>query len=73
MEEVRIHTNAIKLSQFLKLTGLVYTGGETKEFINRNSVFVNGNIEKCKGKQLQLGDVITINDKKYILVSEKCL
>ncbi|MCM1514402.1 MAG: RNA-binding S4 domain-containing protein [Anaeroplasma bactoclasticum] len=73
MEEVRIHTNAIKLSQFLKLTGLVYTGGETKEFIDKNRVFINGNIEKCKGKKLQLGDVVIINDKKFVLVSEKCL
>lgn len=72
MEEVKIHTSSIKLSQFLKLTGLVYTGGETKEFVDKNTVFVNGIEEKCKGKQLKLGDVISINNKKYILVSEKC-
>lgn len=72
MEEVKIHTNTIKLSQFLKLVGLIYTGGEAKEFISENDVLINGNIEKCKGKQLQLGDVVAVNNKKYILVSEKC-
>lgn len=72
MEEVKIYTSSIKLSQFLKLTGLVYTGGETKEFVNENSVFVNGIEEKCKGKQIKIGDVVSVNGKKYILVSEKC-
>lgn len=73
MEEVKIYTSSIKLSQFLKITGLVFTGGETKEFVNENNVFINGIEEKCRGKQLKLGDVVSINGKKYILVSEKCL
>lgn len=73
MEEVKIYTSSIKLSQFLKITGLVFTGGETKEFVNENTVFINGIEEKCRGKQLKLGDVVSINGKKYILVSEKCL
>lgn len=48
----------IRLDDFLKLTGLVATGGEAKVRIQSGEVTLNGEIETRRRKQLVLGDVI---------------
>jgi ribosome-associated protein len=48
----------IRLNDFLKLTGLVATGGEAKVRIQSGEVTLNGEIETRRRKQLVLGDVI---------------
>lgn len=59
---------AVKLDQFLKFQGLVATGGEAKLRIQRGDVRVNGTIETRRGRQLALGDAVTI-DGQELLVS----
>ncbi len=59
---------AVKLDQFLKFQGLVATGGEAKLRIQRGDVRVNGAIETRRGRQLALGDAVTI-DGCELLVS----
>ena len=59
---------AVKLDQFLKFQGLVATGGEAKLRIQRGDVRVNGAIETRRGRQLALGDAVTI-DGRELLVS----
>ncbi len=58
----------MKLDQFLKFQGLVATGGEAKLRIQRGDVRVNGAIETRRGRQLALGDAVTI-DGRELLVS----
>ncbi|MBM5824162.1 MAG: RNA-binding S4 domain-containing protein [Cyanobacteria bacterium M_surface_10_m2_119] len=58
----------MKLDQFLKFQGLVATGGEAKLRIQRGDVRVNGTIETRRGRQLALGDAVTI-DGQELLVS----
>jgi len=58
----------VKLDQFLKFQGLVATGGEAKLRIQRGDVRVNGTIETRRGRQLALGDAVTI-DGQELLVS----
>ncbi len=58
----------MKLDQFLKFQGLVATGGEAKLRIQRGDVRVNGAIETRRGRQLALGDAVTI-DGSELLVS----
>lgn len=72
MKVIKIQTNSIKLGQFLKLSGIVFSGGETKKFILENDVFVNEKIEKSRGKQLFNGDVISVNGQKYQIEVVKC-
>jgi ribosome-associated protein len=50
----------IRLGQFLKLAGLLDTGGETKERIAAGEVEVNGEVDTRRGRQLHRGDVITV-------------
>jgi ribosome-associated protein len=49
----------IKLDQFLKLKGLVQTGGQAKLLIQAGEVKVNGSIETRRGRKLVKGDRIS--------------
>ena len=50
----------IQLAQFLKLQGLVGTGGEAKILIQRGDVRVNGAIETRRGRRLHPGDAVEL-------------
>jgi ribosome-associated protein len=56
---------SIKLDQFLKLQGLVGTGGQAKLLIQDGSVFVNGTVETRRGRKLTAGDRISIEGQTY--------
>ena len=47
----------VKLNQFLKIAGIVYTGGEGKEIITEGKVKVNGETETRRGKKIRKGDL----------------
>lgn len=50
----------IRLAQFLKLHGLVETGGHAKAEIQSGQVLVNGEVETRRGRRLQPGDVVEV-------------
>ncbi|MCL6435247.1 MAG: RNA-binding S4 domain-containing protein [Leptolyngbyaceae cyanobacterium HOT.MB2.61] len=52
-------TNTIKLDQFLKLVGVVQTGGEAKLLIQAGEVKVNGAVETRRGRKLVPGDRVS--------------
>ncbi|WP_421654813.1 RNA-binding S4 domain-containing protein [Leptothermofonsia sp. ETS-13] len=54
-----IDTNTIKLDQFLKLVGVVQTGGEAKLLIQAGEVKVNGTVETRRGRKLVAGDRVS--------------
>ena len=56
METIAIHTETIRLDAFLKLTGLVDTGGQAKALIQGGEVLVNGEPCLMRGKKLREGD-----------------
>lgn len=70
MVEIKIHSEPITLGQFLKFSGLIYSGGEVKIYLEENDVFVNKISEKRRGKKLFSGDIVQINDQKYVLTLE---
>lgn len=57
----------IQLDQFLKLKGLVPTGGQAKILIQGGGVRVNGVIETRRKKKLSPGDVIEFFGKEVIV------
>ncbi len=57
---MKIRDNTIKLNQFLKLMGIVPTGGQAKLIIQGGGVLVNGAIETRRGKRLVPGDMVTV-------------
>lgn len=68
LEEITINTKQIKLSQFLKWSGIVGTGGEAKSLIENGQVKVNGKIETTRGFLLSDGDLIQLADCKLKVV-----
>ncbi len=61
MTDVEIHTDTIRLDQFLKLAGAVPSGGIVKELIAAEAILRNGEIETARRRKLVVGDVITID------------
>jgi ribosome-associated protein len=57
----------LKLDQFLKLQGLVATGGEAKLRIQRGDVRVNGLVETRRGRQLCLGDAVSLDGRERLV------
>jgi ribosome-associated protein len=62
---LKINTEHITLSQFLKLVGLIGTGGQAKDFIAQNPILVNGLVAEQRGKKLFPGDVVQVNKKVF--------
>jgi ribosome-associated protein len=60
-EDLRIMVTEkkIQLDQFMKLTGLVGTGGQAKLVIQGGEVLVNGILETRRKKKLDIGDSVT--------------
>ena len=60
----------VRLGQFLKLAGLVATGGEAKRLIQGGQVLVNGEVETRRKRQLHAGDEVAVGDQVYVVVVE---
>lgn len=58
MQEVKIHTEYIKLDDLLKFAGLLGTGGMAKAVIQDGLVKVNGEICTMRGKKLRGGETV---------------
>jgi len=67
MEKVKINTEYIKLSQFIKYIGIAENGAHAKEIISNEIIFVNSEKENRRGKKLYINDIIEIDNKKYII------
>ena len=57
----------MKLDQFLKLVGVVQTGGEAKLIIRSGKITVNGIVENRRGRKLFYGDQIIFANETYIV------
>ena len=58
IEDVSIGGEMIRLGQFLKFAGVLDSGGDVKEAIIDGFVTVNGEVDRRRGRQLQLGDIV---------------
>jgi ribosome-associated protein len=63
IDDVPISGDSIRLGQFLKFAGLLDSGGEVKEAIVDGYVLVNGEVDRRRGRQLQVGDVVTFEGR----------
>lgn len=60
----------IQLDQFLKVQGLVGTGGQAKLVIQGGEVRVNGAVETRRKKKLRAGDRVTFNGQTLVVEFE---
>ena len=67
MKMISIHTEYIELQNVLKLSGIIYTGGEAKIFLKTNEVYVNDIHEDRRGRKLYPGDQVKIDNEIYLI------
>ncbi len=60
----------IRLDQFLKLQGVVGTGGQAKVMVQNGEVVVDGQIETRRGRKLVPGNVVTVGDLEWIVQTD---
>jgi len=58
--DVEVGERGIRLGQLLKLANLVETGGAARGLLESGDVLVNGEVETRRGRQLVMGDVVTL-------------
>lgn len=63
IHDVSIGGDGIRLGQFMKFAGLLDSGGDVKEAIVDGFVLVNGEVDRRRGRQLQIGDVVTFEGR----------
>ena len=59
-DDVPIRDESIRLGQFLKLANLIETGSDAKVVTADGLVQVNGEVETRRGRQLVVGDVVSL-------------
>ena len=63
-----IHTEFIRLDNFLKLCDAVQSGGHAKIVIQDGETKVNGEVCTQRGKKLHVGDKVEFENKIYEIV-----
>lgn len=57
---------AMRLDQFLKLHGLVGSGGQAKLMIQGGEVLVNGEVETRRRRKMHPGDIVHFEGCDYV-------
>ena len=55
----------IRLDDFIKMTGIVATGGQAKILIQGGEVLVNGETETRRRRKLVVGDVVEVLGEQF--------
>ena len=63
IDDVAIDGGVIRLGRFLKFAGLLDSGGNVKEAVTDGLVTVNGEVDRRRGRQLQLGDIVSFDGR----------
>ncbi|WP_211750031.1 S4 domain-containing protein YaaA [Paenibacillus sp. Marseille-Q4541] len=71
MKKIVIHSEYIKLDQFLKLSDCVPTGGMAKALLQDQAIKVNGELEERRGRKLYPGDQVVVEGSGSFVVEAK--
>jgi ribosome-associated protein len=69
VSSVAIRGEMIRLGQLLKLAGVIESGAEVKSFLSSETVWVNGEREVRRGRQLHVGDIVRVGEHELRLTS----
>lgn len=64
-EKIKIHTEFIKLDNFVKFSGISTTGGEAKNLILNGEIKVNNDVCKMRNKKIKDKDIVSYKDKEF--------
>mgnify|MGYP001489232385 FL=1 len=65
---LRLKTAYITLGQLLKIQNVISSGGQAKWYLQTNQVWVNGQLERHRGKKLYPADQVKISEIGTILL-----
>jgi len=68
-QNVPIRGEMIRLGQLLKLAAVIDSGAEVKTFLATEPVWVNGEREARRGRQLSPGDLVRVGERRLRLTS----
>ena len=57
----------ITLQSVLQVGNIISTGGAAKAFLETEDVYVNGDLEKRRGRKLYPGDEVKVLDTRFII------
>ena len=57
----------ITLQSVLQVGNIISTGGMAKAFLETEDVYVNGDLEKRRGRKLYPGDEVEVLDTRFII------
>ncbi|MCP4336910.1 MAG: RNA-binding S4 domain-containing protein [Mycoplasma sp.] len=69
--KIEIKGEFIKLGQLLKKIGKISTGGQAKDFIERNKITINGKKPEGRGSKIKPKDTLWIEEQVYLIVLKK--
>lgn len=61
---------SIHLEQFLKVCGIIGSGGQAKILIQSGQVIVNGHVETRRKRQLKENDVVELLGERWVVESQ---
>ena len=69
VRDVPIRGQMIRLGQLLKLADMIDSGAEVKAFLATEPVWVNGEREARRGRQLYPGDIVRVGERELRVIS----
>ena len=70
-EQIPIHTEFIKLQDFLKFANIAETGGMAKVYVQEGQVSVNGEVCTMRGKKLRPGDTVEFRGGRWQVTADE--
>ncbi|CCP23735.1 RNA-binding S4 domain-containing protein [Mycoplasmopsis cynos] len=67
---IKIKSEFIKISQLLKFSKIINTGGEIKKFLEDNHVTLNGKKITSRSSKVRPGDIVWINENSVLNIEE---
>jgi ribosome-associated protein len=64
IDDISIGGEDIRLGQFMKFAGVLDSGGDVKEAIIDGYVTVNDEVDRRRGRQLRLGDIVAFEGRR---------
>jgi ribosome-associated protein len=69
VREISIRGETIRLGQLLKLAGVIDSGSDAKAFLAAAPVWINGERDARRGRQLHFGDTVRIGESELRVIA----
>ena len=56
--------------QFLKFADIIYSGGEAKQFLSENEVYIDGELDTRRGRKLRGGEKISVLGLNFEIIKK---